>query len=138
QTSMVTMSSGTKVGATARLTARGARTRANIVAAAAGLMRIQGVGATTLDHVVTAAKVSKSQLYSHFDDKPALVREVVHLVGDQVLGDERQRLESVRTLTDLRRWRDALIANNALESGKYGCPLGSLANEISDQDATAR
>jgi TetR/AcrR family transcriptional repressor of nem operon len=121
-----------------RLTARGARTRATIVSAAAELIRVQGVGATTLDQVIAASNVSKSQLYSHFPDKAALVREVVVLVGDQIVGGERERLNGVRTLADLVRWRDGLIANNALESGKYGCALGSLANEVSDQDEVAR
>lgn len=135
---MVDMSDETKVSKPARLTARGARTRAKIAASAAELMRVQGVGATTLDQVVAATNVSKSQLYSHFEDKPALVRAVVDLVGDRIVGGERERLGGVRTLADLRRWRDGLIANSALDSGKYGCPLGSLANEVSDQDAVAR
>src|ERR1051325_6216845 len=57
-----------------RLTARGAKTRARIVAAAADLMYVKGVGATTLDDVLAASGVSKSQLYHHFDGKDALVR----------------------------------------------------------------
>lgn len=38
-----------------RLTSRGAATRARIVEAAAGLMRVQGVNATTLDDVIAAS-----------------------------------------------------------------------------------
>jgi TetR/AcrR family transcriptional repressor of nem operon len=127
-----------QTAATARLTARGAKTRSRIVATAADLMRVRGVGGTTLDDVVSASNVSKSQLYRHFDDKPALVRAVIDYVGERTIIRERERLEKVRTFAGLRRWRDALVEHNALQDGRYGCPLGSLANEVSDQDSVAR
>jgi TetR/AcrR family transcriptional regulator, transcriptional repressor for nem operon len=124
--------------AAARLTARGAKTRSRIVATAADLMRVRGVGGTTLDDVVSASKASKSQLYRHFEDKPALVRAVIEFVGERTIAGERERLQNVRTFAGLRRWRDALVERNALQEGRYGCPLGSLANEVSDQDSVAR
>jgi AcrR family transcriptional regulator len=122
----------------ARLTARGAKTRSRIVATAADLIRVRGVGGTTLDDVVLASKVSKSQLYRHFEDKSALVRAVIEFVGERRIAGERERLEGVKTFAGLRRWRDALVQKNALQEGRYGCALGSLANEVSDQDAVAR
>lgn len=121
-----------------RLTARGAKTRSRIVTTAAELMRVQGVGGTTLDDVVVAGHVSKSQLYRHFDDKQDLVRAVIEFVGDRTIAVERQRLSKVTTFAGLRRWRDALVENNALRKGRYGCPLGSLVIEVADQDAIAR
>jgi AcrR family transcriptional regulator len=123
---------------TSRLTARGAKTRSRIVGTAADLMRVRGVGGTTLDDVIVASNVSKSQLYRHFEDKQALVRAVIELVGDRTIAIERERLSKVMTFAGLRRWRDALVENNALQEGRYGCPLGSLANEVSDQDSIAR
>lgn len=101
-------------------------------------MRVRGVGGTTLDDVVAASKVSKSQLYRHFEDKPALVRAVIEFVGERTINGERERLEKVKTFAGLRRWRDALVEQNAVQQGRYGCPLGSLANEVSDQDSIAR
>lgn len=121
-----------------RLTARGAKTRARIVAAATDLMHIQGVGATTLDDVLAASGVSKSQLYHHFDGKDALVRAVIDHVGERVIERERDALGHVSTIPGLRRWRDALVRNNALRHGAYGCALGSLASEVSDHDDVAR
>jgi TetR/AcrR family transcriptional repressor of nem operon len=121
-----------------RLTARGAKTRSRIIGTAADLMRVRGVGGTTLDDVVVASNVSKSQLYRHFEDKQALVRAVIELVGDRKVAEERERLSKVMTFAGLRRWRDALVENNALQEGRYGCPLGSLANEVADQDSIAR
>ncbi|HEY4269330.1 MAG TPA: TetR/AcrR family transcriptional regulator [Galbitalea sp.] len=121
-----------------RLTARGALTRARIVTAAADLIYIQGVGASTLDDVVAASGVSKSQLYHHFSGKEALVRAVIDLVGERVIARERAALGHVSTITGLRRWRDALVQSNALRHGAYGCALGSLATEVSDHDDVGR
>jgi TetR/AcrR family transcriptional repressor of nem operon len=124
--------------AASRLTARGAKTRSRIIVAAADLMRVRGVGGTTLDDVIVASNVSKSQLYRHFEDKQALVRAVIEFVGDRKIAEERERLGKVMTFAGLRRWRDALVENNALQEGRYGCSLGSLANEVADQDSIAR
>jgi AcrR family transcriptional regulator len=124
--------------AASRLTARGAKTRSRIIATAADLMRVRGVGGTTLDDVVVASNVSKSQLYRHFEDKQALVRAVIEYVGDRRIADERERLSKVMTFAGLQRWRDALVERNALQEGRYGCALGSFANEVADQDAIAR
>jgi AcrR family transcriptional regulator len=121
-----------------RLTARGAKTRARIVAAAADLMYVQGVGDTTLDDVLAASGVSKSQLYHHFDGKEPLVRAVIDHVGERVIERERDALGHVSTIPGLRRWRDALVQNNALRHGANGCALGTLASEVSDQDDLAR
>lgn len=121
-----------------RLTARGAKTRAKIVEAAADLIYIRGVGATTLDDVLAASGASKSQLYHHFDGKDALVRAVVDHVGEGILRRERDALGHVSTIRGLYRWRDALVRRNALQDGAYGCALGSLASEVSDHDDLAR
>ncbi|WP_431278677.1 TetR/AcrR family transcriptional regulator [Leifsonia poae] len=125
-------------GSGKRLTARGAKTRSKIVTEAADLMYVRGVAATTLDEVVAASGVSKSQLYHHFDGKDALVRAVIDLMGQRVIERERDALGTASTLADLRRWRDALVQNNALQDGAYGCALGSFASEVADHDAVAR
>ncbi|MFI9387428.1 TetR/AcrR family transcriptional regulator [Kutzneria sp. NPDC052558] len=121
-----------------RLTPRGAATRARIVAAAAELMYVKGVNATTLDDVRAASNTSKSQLYNHFQDKAELVRAVVAARTAQVLDRERGHLQRLKSLRGLVRWRDALVRHNALRSGAYGCALGSMASELADQDDQAR
>jgi TetR/AcrR family transcriptional regulator, transcriptional repressor for nem operon len=122
----------------ARLTARGAATRARILDAAADLMFARGVAATTLDDVRIASDTSKSQLYHHFADKDALVDAVIELQGARVLEREQRRLARLDSLRALDRWRDAIVQNNELRSGAYGCAIGSLANELADRDEDAR
>jgi TetR/AcrR family transcriptional repressor of nem operon len=120
------------------LTARGAATRDRIVQAAADLMYVKGVNATTLDDIRAATGTSKSQLYRHFPDKDALVRAVITLRGQQVIERETQRLGRLSSFSGLVRWRNALIQASALQNGAYGCALGSIASDLADQDEQAR
>jgi AcrR family transcriptional regulator len=122
-----------------RITARGEATRARMIAAAADLIYVRGVNAVTLDDVRASTGTSKSQLYKHFPDgKPELVRAVVALRADQILTREEQRLSRLKSMSGLRRWRDALVQGAALQGGAHGCALGNLVVEISDQDDQAR
>jgi len=122
-----------------KLTTRGAATRDHIVQTAANLMYHKGVHATTLDDVRAATGTSKSQLYRHFPDKNALVHAVIALNGKQIVGQrETQRLGKFSSFSGLVRWRNAIIQASALQNGAYGCALGSMANELSDEDEEAR
>lgn len=98
----------------------------------------QGVGATTLDDVVTASRVSKSQLYQHFSGRTMLVRAVVDLTGERILDRERTALEHVETFAGLHHWCDSLVRLNGVRHGALGCPLGSLASGVSERDEEAR
>jgi AcrR family transcriptional regulator len=120
------------------LTSRGAATKARVVEAANQLMFERGVASTTLADVRIASATSKSQLYQHFADKNALVREVIEFRADALLAQQRRRLEKVDSLRGLALWRDEMVERNALRDGAYGCPLGSMANEIADQDEDLR
>ncbi|BDY30405.1 TetR/AcrR family transcriptional regulator [Mycolicibacterium mageritense] len=121
-----------------RLTSRGVATRNRIVVAAAELMYVKGVAATTIDEVLAAGAASKSQFYQHFDDKSELVYEVITLRADEILSWQRLRLEKVDTLRGLEQWRDAMVQRCTLRRGLWGCELGSLAAELSDSDDKAR
>jgi TetR/AcrR family transcriptional repressor of nem operon len=121
-----------------KLTARGIATRNRIVLAAAELMHVRGVAATTIDEVLAASMTSKSQFYQHFGDKAELVYEVITLRADEILSWQRMRLEKVDSPRGLHHWRDAMIQRCALRRGLWGCELGSLAAELSDTDDKAR
>ena len=121
-----------------KATARGAATRARIVEAAAGLVYRQGAGATSLDEIMAASRTSKSQLYHYFAGKDALMEAVIELQTRRVTGGQAERLEAVDSLDGLRRWRDGIVAMNRATGGVGGCPLGSLASELSDRSEGAR
>jgi AcrR family transcriptional regulator len=119
------------------LTARGAATRSRIVNAAADLMYEHGVDRTSLDEVMAASGVSKSQLYHYFEDKDALVLAVIVLQAERVLDAQQPHLEALDSLPAIRAWRDAIVRLNIITHGR-GCPLGSLASELANDSEHAR
>ncbi|TDW94975.1 TetR family transcriptional regulator [Kribbella pratensis] len=121
-----------------RLTARGAATRARIVASADELIALKGAAATTLDEVTAASGTSKSQLYRHFPDKSALVQAVIALRGGRVLEREEQHLRRIDSFSGLDRWCKAILQRVTARRGAMGCELGSLSTELSDHDEAAR
>jgi AcrR family transcriptional regulator len=120
------------------VTARGAATRARIVKAAADLVYRLGASATSLEDIMEASATSKSQLYHYFADKNALMRAVIEFQTGQVMSVQSAHLDAVDSLAGLRRWRDAVVSINRATRGVGGCPLGSLASELSDQSESAR
>lgn len=122
----------------AKLTPKGRATRARIVRAAAELMLERGVARTTIEDVQEAARVSTSQMYHYFADKGDLVGAVIDLQSDQVLGGQELELHRVDSIEALCRWRDAMVAVMRGQGCIGGCPIGSLASELSDTDPLAR
>lgn len=118
-------------------TARGALTRARIVEAAAALIYEHGVDRTSLDEVMAASGVSKSQLYHYFADKEALVLAVIALQTERVLDAQQPYLGALDSLEALLAWRDTVI-RRSVAVNFMGCPLGSLASELANDSAPAR
>jgi AcrR family transcriptional regulator len=119
------------------LTTRGAATRGRIVDAASDLIYTHGVEGTSLDDVMAASRVSKSQLYHYFADKDALVLEVIAQQTKRVLDAQQPHLGSLDSLPALKAWRDSIVRLSKAARGK-GCPLGSLANELANESEPAR
>lgn len=119
-----------------KLTAKGARTRARIVDAAARLIHEQSVAGTTLDDVRAAAEVSGSQLYHYFADKDELVQAVIDHQADTILGNQRKA--DLGSIEGLGAWRDMVITQAKSTEAKGGCPLGSLSGQLAEADPEAR
>ena len=119
-------------------TAKGLATRARIVDAAAELVFAHGVARTGVDDVQRAAGVSASQLYHYFTDKDDLIRAVIGRQTDGVLDAQRPVLDELDSFEALRRWRDLLVGMQEQRHCTGGCPIGSIAAEIADDDPLAR
>lgn len=120
------------------LTPRGVGTKRRIVGAAAELIQVKGAERVSLDEVMGASRVSKSQLYHYFENKQALVSAVIEFQSIRILDAQSFHLERLDSFAGLRAWCDAVVAANNLGGGLGGCPLGSLANELATQSDEAR
>ena len=118
-----------------RLTAKGARTRARIVEAAAALIHERGVASTTLEDVKVAAEVSGSQLYHYFPDKDDLVQAVIDYHADGIVSRNRKALGSAN---GVEAWRKMVITAAKRTKAKGGCALGSLVGQLAESDPEAR
>src|SRR5882724_9857774 len=121
-----------------KLTPKGRATRERIVAAAAELMSQRGVARTTIEDIQEAAAVSTSQMYHYFADKNDLVAAVIDFQTDQVLGVQQLGLDRIECVQDLYRWRDIMVNTVRGLGGAGGCPIGSMASELSECDPVAR
>jgi TetR/AcrR family transcriptional repressor of nem operon len=119
-----------------RLTAKGERTRARIIHAAAGLIYERGVAGTSLDDIRSVAGVSGSQLSHYFAGKDELVQAVIGYQAATVTDNQRQA--DLGSPQGLRAWRDTVIAQVKSSQGQGGCPLGSLAGQLAETDPQGR
>lgn len=101
-------------------------------------MAVQGVEGTSVEAVLHAAGAGKSQLYHYFRDKQGLVRAVVEYRFTTTVLANVARISSVDSWADLRVWFTELVDVQRQLDCRIGCPVGSLAMELSDHDERAR
>ncbi|MEV0830142.1 TetR/AcrR family transcriptional regulator [Nonomuraea rubra] len=118
-------------------TAKGAATKARIVAGAARAVLELGVMDTTLDDVRRRAGASKSQLFHYFPGgKDELLTAVARYEADRVLDSLRARMEPLTSWEAWARWRDQLIGEYDRDGAD--CPLRILVNQLAPATPGAR
>lgn len=117
------------------MTARGKRSRAVIVDAAATLMYQQGVSSTSLDDVLAAAGSGKSQLYHYFESKSDLVAAVIERQLEIVLQNQHPLLDHTDSWEGIERWAAHILKMHEAPGGPFACPLGTIAAELKNDAA---
>jgi len=120
------------------VTPKGRATRDRIVAAAATLMCTRGVAGTSTEDVQVAAGVSASQIYHYFADKRSLARAVIEYQTDTIVGNQESLLVRLDDLDALRAWAEIIVGYQRNGGYRGGCPLGTLASELAENDSDAR
>jgi AcrR family transcriptional regulator len=119
-----------RVTATAKLTPKGAATRARIVEAAADLILARGAGGTSLDDIRAGTATSKGQLFHYFPGgKGELVSAIASFQSERVLDAQRPFLDTLDTWEAWAGWRDAVVAHYGSQA-HWGCPIGALTAEL--------
>ena len=122
----------------APVTEKGRATRERILQAAAELVAERGVAGMSLDDVRARTGTSRSQLYHYFDDRDDLVRAVIDVTTDAVINVQGDLLHRLDSWAGIERWFDALVEFQDERQAQGGCPIGSLAGQLAEQDACAR
>jgi AcrR family transcriptional regulator len=119
----------TAKGADRVLTSKGTATRQRIVAAAAALIRDEGVANVSLDDIRDATSTSKSQLFHYFPDgKSDLLLAVAQYEAEQILTDQQPMLGDLTTWPKWQAWRQRVIDRYAAQ-GRH-CPLSALTSQL--------
>jgi AcrR family transcriptional regulator len=119
-------------------TEKGRATRLRILQAAAQLIAERGAGAVSLEAVEREAGVGRSQLYHYFDGRDDLLRAVVDITTDAVLGAQDGLLDELDSFDAIDRWFDALVALQDDRGAVGGCPIGSLVGQLAERDEPTR
>lgn len=113
-------------------------TRGRIVDAADTLFYQQGFEHTSFADIAGAVKISRGNFYYHFKTKDEILDAVIEhrLSATRDMLEEWQR-EGDAPLARIRCFIHILIANQA-KILLYGCPVGTLNNELAKLDHPAR
>jgi len=112
--------------------------RRRILETAAELMHTRGVEATSLDLVLDRSGAGKGQFYHYFRNKAELVEAVLRHQMERAAFDEAAALRKLDSWAGIRAWLDLLIRLQVERELVGGCPVGSMAAEMADRDASLR
>ena len=108
--------------------------REKLVEAATAILGRNGYQATSVDEILEAARVAPSNFYYHFKSKEELAIEVLEGYFEK----SRQEMapifmnRSITATQKLERLRDATVKKATASGCCGGCPMGNLAQELSD------
>ena len=119
-------------------TQKGRATRMRILQAAAALIAERGAAAVSLEDVEREAGVGRSQLYHYFDGRDDLLRAVIDITTDAVLGAQNGLLDDLDSFAAIDRWFDALVTLQQERGAAGGCPIGSLVGQLAERDEQTR
>jgi len=110
------------------------KSREKILARAADLIHSRGLNHTSIQDILEAASVTKSNFYYHFESKEQLGFEVLALRMRQfyLLAIEPSLVKSdLEPRQRVHAFLDRLMAHGMSPAGELGCPFGNLAQETS-------
>jgi TetR/AcrR family transcriptional repressor of nem operon len=105
-----------------------------ILTEATKLIHSKGFNNTSIQDILDAASVTKSNFYYHFESKDRLgfdvithrMRQFNELIIEPSLGDS-----GLGAIERLDRFLDKMLAIASKPEGELGCPFGNLAQEMS-------
>jgi TetR/AcrR family transcriptional repressor of nem operon len=106
------------------------KTRAQILAAAATLLRSRGIDGTGVDAVMSAVGLTAGGFYAHFRSKDALVADAIEAAGDQAARRWHGGLEALEGRAYARALLDRYLSTEHRNDRAGGCILPALGAEM--------
>ena len=115
-----------------------ANSRLRMIKVAADLFHKQGVRATSPDDIIDGSRTGKGQFYHYFKSKEGIVHAVLesHLEAIKT-GSGRIKYE-IHSWKDLEKWFQSHVDWQVSFDMTRGCPIGTVANELTEEDELIR
>jgi AcrR family transcriptional regulator len=112
--------------------------RLRIVKVASDLFHKQGVRATSPDEIIEASRTGKGQFYHYFKSKEGLVHAVLESHLEAIKAGSGRIKYEIRSWKDLEKWFNSHVDWQMTFGMTRGCPIGTVANEITEEDELIR
>jgi TetR/AcrR family transcriptional regulator, transcriptional repressor for nem operon len=114
------------------------RAHERILGAAATLFRRHGYSATGVDAVMASADLTAGAFYSHFRSKKVLLTKALDAAFLQSRGAWQNQLRDLRGRRWVREFAAFYLSEGHRDAAGLGCPMPSLAPEISRAGGSSR
>jgi len=112
--------------------------RLRIVKVASDLFHKQGVRATSPDEIIEASRTGKGQFYHYFKSKEGLVHAVLESHLEAIKAGSGPIKYEINSWKDLEKWFNSHVDWQMTFGMTRGCPIGTVANELTEEDELIR
>ncbi len=113
-------------------------TRERMIQTALDLFHRQGVNGTSIDQVLEKSGTGKGQFSHYFKTKDGLVHAVLQYLHEVIRSGKAPTGYNVRTWEDMDAWFDKYIRFQMEVAYELSCPLGTIGNDIADDQELLR
>ena len=113
-------------------------TRTRMIEAALDLFHRQGVNATSIDEVLALSHTGKSQFSHYFKTKDGLIQASLEYLSKVIRSGESPSSYEIKTWEDMERWFQQYIDYQKAVDFERSCPLGTIGNDISNEQPMLR
>ena len=121
-----------------KLSASDSDSRLRMVKVASDLFHKQGVRATSPDEIIEASRTGKGQFYHYFKSKEGLVHAVLESHLEAIKSGSGPIKYEIKSWKDLEKWFHSHIDWQMSFGMTRGCPIGTVANELTEEDELIR
>jgi len=115
-----------------------ARTRSDIVRAAAAAFRARGLAGVRLDELMASTGRTHGGFYAHFSSKEDLLAAALELASQQTIDALSRTLEALPAAQRLQAVIDTYLSPEHAAHPERGCPVAALGSELGRAGARTR
>jgi AcrR family transcriptional regulator len=113
-------------------------TKNKMVHAAIDLFHRQGVNATSIDQILEHSGTGKSQFSHYFKTKEGLVHAALTYLHDVIKSGDAATGYDITSWAEMDQWFQGFIAFQKSVNFERSCPIGTIANDVADNQENLR